>query len=87
MSKVQQIVCDAPKCSQIRGSVNGWFVVRGYTDLEFEVTPMHGAEEEDGDRHICSSPCLHALLEAWIESNQAKPIPDPEPAYEVGSLS
>lgn len=73
MSKVQQIVCDALKCNQVKGVTNHWWILRFSNDGGFYPYPMQGTPALDNDQHLCSSPCLHAALEAWIESHQAKP--------------
>jgi hypothetical protein len=68
MSEILQIKCDAPKCGTIKLETNKWFILRRSSDGAFKVESMHDSEKQSGDQHICSSTCLHAVLEAWIQS-------------------
>lgn len=92
MSKISQIKCDAPKCGTLKQATNHWWIIREMgTEHYFSCQPMHNAEEEDGDQHFCSTPCMHAMLEQWMQSHMEKPTKAPGPrctckdTYEVGS--
>lgn len=90
MSHVHKIQCDAPHCTTVKQSTNNWFVLRESTDNILRIQPMHDHVEALGDQHICSSKCVHALVEAYIQEHTLKPvIAGPRctcrDTYEVGS--
>jgi hypothetical protein len=73
MSKVVNVVCDAPTCNQVRGQTNHWWLIRKNSDGGFMAYPMSGTGEYDGDRHICGRQCLQAMLEEWMQNQMTKP--------------
>ena len=78
MSKVLQVLCDAPKCTSVRGKVNHWWLLRAETTgWAFTAVPMVGSTEMEGDRHFCSSTCMHGMLESWMQSHTDQPKPEP----------
>jgi hypothetical protein len=81
VSEVTQIHCDAPKCTIVKRSVNGWFILRRLPEGSFRVDAMHDSERELGDQHICSSTCLHAVLEIWAQSKTDVAVPAEDPNY------
>jgi hypothetical protein len=82
VSEITQIQCDAPKCTITKRSVNGWFILRSTPDGSFRVDAMHGTGKRKGDQHICSSTCLHAVLETWIQGKTDVPAVETRPSIE-----
>lgn len=71
MSHISSTVCDAPNCNQVKGSTNHWWRVRKSVGGQFVVSPFSDPEAGT-DLHICSSNCLHKMMETWIEGFMPK---------------
>lgn len=71
MSHIQQTVCDAPNCGQVKGESNHWWRVRNAES--FVVSPYSDAELV-GDLHYCSSQCMHKMLDLWMEVHMPKVV-------------
>lgn len=93
MSYVSQITCDAPNCTSVKAASNHWWVLRKNGTV-FSGLPIKDHAQNVGDRHICSTPCMHTMLELWMQDRMATPVvgpPEMQPrctckdAYEVGS--
>ena len=64
MSTKQQIVCDGPRCSAVRGEGNKW--------LSMNHDPATGAPLifalcVTSPMHLCSNECAHAVLDAHLD--------------------
>jgi hypothetical protein len=79
MSRVSQIVCDAPKCCQVKKETNNWWIIRSAYNGEFQCVPMHGSKDEPEDNHFCSSSCMHDMLEEWMQMSMDRITPKEVP--------
>lgn len=84
MSRVTNIVCDAPKCTAVKQETNHWWILRKSVIAgAFLALPIEGSGYFDDDLHICGSPCLHSAMEAWIQSHtdQSSTVKQEDPNY------
>lgn len=79
MSHVLQTICDAPKCGKIKGEFNKWWTIRKDSCGFFIAAPISTADNQIGDQHFCSSTCMHAMLESWMQLHTDQPKPDNKP--------